>query len=125
MDTITHEVRLSNWKSIIEQCSARPEGQTVKEWLEINGIKEKQYYYWQRKIRQAAASEAGIQLPAPRETAEVSFAEIRLDREQPAEWKPPFMPAAVIHTARATIEISACASPALAARILKVVSHAL
>ena len=44
MDTSTHEVRLANWRSVVEQCAARPEGQTVKQWLEINGIKEKQYY---------------------------------------------------------------------------------
>ena len=25
MDKITHEVRLANWKTIIEQCSTRPQ----------------------------------------------------------------------------------------------------
>ena len=51
MDKITHEIRLSNWKAVIEQCSLRPEGQTVKQWLADNGINEKTYYYWQRRIR--------------------------------------------------------------------------
>lgn len=45
MDKITHEVRLANWKQIILQCSSRPEGQTVKQWLAENGLKEKSYYY--------------------------------------------------------------------------------
>ena len=31
MDKTTHEVRLANWKSIIEQCQQRPEGQTAKQ----------------------------------------------------------------------------------------------
>ena len=33
MDHITHEMRLANWKSIIEQCHTRPEGKTIKQWL--------------------------------------------------------------------------------------------
>ncbi len=28
MDKTTHEVRLAHWKQIVEQCQARPEGQT-------------------------------------------------------------------------------------------------
>ena len=35
MDKTTHEVRLANWKSIIEQCQQRPEGQTAKQWKEL------------------------------------------------------------------------------------------
>lgn len=37
MDQTTHEVRISNWKSIIEQCQSRPKGQTTKQWLKDNG----------------------------------------------------------------------------------------
>ena len=33
MDKTTHEVRIANWRSIIEQCQARPEGQSAKQWL--------------------------------------------------------------------------------------------
>ena len=50
MDTITHEIRLANWKSLIEQCNSRPEGQTAKQWLADHGISEKQYYYWLRMV---------------------------------------------------------------------------
>lgn len=38
MDKITHEVRLSNWKAVIEQCQSRPKGQTIASWCEENGI---------------------------------------------------------------------------------------
>ena len=38
MDTSTHEIRLAGWKTIVEQCTARPEGQTIKQWLALNGI---------------------------------------------------------------------------------------
>lgn len=36
MDNITHEVRIMNWKSVIEQCHARPSGQTQNNgWMKI------------------------------------------------------------------------------------------
>ena len=125
MDTSTHEVRLANWKSIVEQCAARPEGQTVKQWLGINGINEKQYYYWQRKVRRAAVSRMNdAQLPVLRQKSEVSLAEIRFEAETDTAPNQAFIPAAVIRTEPATIEISAFAPPALNARILKAVSHA-
>ena len=41
MDKITHEVRLKNWKKIVEECNNRSNGTTVKEWLVANGIKGK------------------------------------------------------------------------------------
>lgn len=46
MDKITHEIRLNNWKKIVEECNNRPNGTTVKEWLATNGIKGKTYYYY-------------------------------------------------------------------------------
>ena len=54
MDKITHEIRLNNWKKIVEECNNRPNGTTVKEWLATNGIKEKTYYYWLRRVRRDA-----------------------------------------------------------------------
>ena len=33
MDQSTHEVRLANWKVVIEQCQIRPKRQTAKQWL--------------------------------------------------------------------------------------------
>ncbi len=46
MDQITHDVRRNSWLNIIQQCQARPEYITVKQWLIDNGIKDKAYYYW-------------------------------------------------------------------------------
>jgi len=51
MDQSTHEVRLANWKAVIERCQTRPKGQTAKQWLDANGISSKKYYYWLRKVR--------------------------------------------------------------------------
>jgi transposase-like protein len=121
MDKITHEMRLANWKPIVQQCLNRPESQTVKQWLDENGINEKQYYYWLRKIRQEAY--AGDQLPAPMPHTEVSFAEIRMD---PSVENDSLSDAAVIiRTTKACIQISGKASPALVKSVMKAVAHVL
>ena len=51
MDKITYEIRLANWKTIVEQCNDRPQGTTVKQWLADNDINEKIYYYRLRRVR--------------------------------------------------------------------------
>ena len=49
MDHSSYQVRLDNWASLIqEQISS---GLTKSEWCRINGITERQFFYWQRKIR--------------------------------------------------------------------------
>ena len=40
MDQTTTDVRLANWKSIVEQCSSRPEGMSIKQWCSENSISE-------------------------------------------------------------------------------------
>ncbi len=54
MDKMTHEIRAASWRSVISQCQARLAEQTRKQWLVQNGISEKSYYYWQRKLRREA-----------------------------------------------------------------------
>ena len=51
MDNITHEVRLAHWAEIVKQCQNRPEGMSANTWLKQNGIAIKNYYYWQRRVR--------------------------------------------------------------------------
>ena len=90
MDQITHQVRLANWTKIIEQCSNRPQGTTIKQWLMENGINEKSYYYWLRRVRQNAYSRMDIELPAvttPAEQPAVAFAEIPVPERTNASFK--------------------------------------
>ncbi len=51
MDQLTHAVRRPNWINIIQQCQARPADTAARQWLAENGISEKSYCYWLRKIR--------------------------------------------------------------------------
>lgn len=127
MDQTTHEVRLANWKSIIEQCNARPEGMSAKQWLSDHDIPEKQYYYWQRKIRSMTFSELSSSLQevsAPQKPSvqmpKVSFAEFSAE----SIYTEP-VPAIMIKTGKSTIEISSAVSEALMVKLLKVVAHAL
>ena len=70
MDACTHDVRLNQWKLIIEQCQSRPDGQTARQWLAENGVQEKTYYYWLRRVRKevySQLSDGSTSLPAMQE----------------------------------------------------------
>jgi putative transposase len=52
MDLITREMRMMQWTPIIQEC--RNSNMTVKAWCQNNNVNQKQFYYWQRRIREAA-----------------------------------------------------------------------
>ena len=49
------EYRLQQWGQIVQQC--RESGLSNRDFCRKNGITEKTYYYWLRKLRMAAASQ--------------------------------------------------------------------
>ena len=55
MDKITRKMRLAQWTSIIRECNSS--GMSKKSWITDNNIDEKQFYYWQRRIREEAIQE--------------------------------------------------------------------
>ena len=126
MDKTTHEIRIANWRSIIEQCQARPEGQSAKQWLSDNGISEKTYYYWQRKVRQetyALIKQDAVPAAIPAsDTQPVTFAEI------PCAAAPdnlqPFTPDAVIRKGQTVLELSNSVSDRILEKIMEVMGHA-
>lgn len=123
MDQITHQVRLANWSKIIEQCSHRSQGTTVKQWLMENGINDKSYYYWLRRVRQSAYSRMDIELPAvttPTGQPAVAFTEIPL----PERTNDSFKADAMISTGSFMIGISNSISDSLLAKLLKAADHA-
>ena len=126
MDKITHEIRLSNWKTVIEQCSLRPEGQTVKQWLADNGINEKTYYYWQRRVRKEVFGQSGLPQPIENPKADpVSFAEIPVMPVQAETYlETSFQADAVIRTRNTTIGLSNSISDHLLERIIGGLLHA-
>ena len=122
MDITTHEMRSANWKTIIQNCQARPDGVTVKQWLVEQGVSEKSYYYWQRKFRQKAYQIMTKEsTPEPVSTG-LAFAEIPLRRTaEPDDCPHPDM---VIQKGRLRIELNSSISDELLIRILETVSHA-
>lgn len=125
MDKITHQVHLANWKKIIEQCNNRPQGTTVKQWVKDNGINEKTYYYWLRRVRREVYSQMTSELltiSSPEPPA-VTFAEIPV----PAQLDP--MPAsfqadAMISISSMTVGIANSISDRLLEKLFEVAEHA-
>lgn len=123
MDQITHQVRLANWKKIVEQCNDRPQGTTVKQWLIDNGISDKTYYYWLRRVRQEAYRQMNPALsavPPPPGQQAVTFAEIPV----PGHADGSFQADAMIRTDSMVIGISNSISDNLLAKLLEVAGHA-
>ena len=126
MDQSTHDVRRTNWLNIIEQCQQRPENMTVKQWLADNGIKEKSYYYWLRKIRREVCEQEGLQEDT--NPSALSFVEIpvktALDTTPVPAVPAAMTPVAVIASGRLTLELSNDISESLLCRLLQEVLHA-
>ena len=138
MDHTTTEVRLASWRTVVEQCQQRPEGMTIKQWLQDNNINRDQYFYYQRRLRQAAfAKIEGTHLPAVRQTSEVAFAELPSEtvsaacaaatgaqEDRPSTADTGFRPDAVVRTDAGTIELSNTVSEPLLRNLLEVMCHA-
>ena len=125
MDQSTHEIRRSNWMNIINQCQNRPADMTAKQWLADNGISDKSYYYWLRKIRLEAYEQLNV--PSVTQSTEVSFAEIPLptNEDRSSAWNESiFKPVAVIKCGNLSIGLSNDISEELLQRLLKEASHA-
>ena len=70
MDQTTKEIRTEQWRQIV--LEANGSSLTKKEFCRQNGIKEKQFYYWQRKIRRQESSRLRLEATlAPVESTSV------------------------------------------------------
>ena len=126
MDKITHEVRLANWKNIIEQCNNRPKGTTIKQWLTEHDINDKTYYYWLRRVRQEVYSKMNANVPSvmrESETEPVTFAEIPL-MSQKISASDSFQADAIIRSGDVIVGISNSISDRLLDHILEVTKYA-
>jgi len=120
MDTVkvTHQYKLSQWAPIISECKGS--GMTVKAWCNENGVNEKRFYYWQKRVREELFSFADQDksLPAPPTFAPL----IKLDTFQSVDCLS-FQPDMVIMAGDIRMEISNSTSPTLLAEVMKVLSH--
>jgi putative transposase len=96
MDKITHEMRINRWQQIIKECNNS--GMTKKEWCLQNGVHEKAFYYWQRRIRKRAVQvQSEYSLPP----AAANFVE--LTAPTPVVSHQP-----VVNNIAATIQVNGC-----------------
>lgn len=128
MDKCTHEVRKQYWKNIINQCLQRPEGMTVKQWLDENSICEQTYYHWLKRIRQETyelATTSSNTACVKTMHSEVAFAEVPLPAMNPvAPDGNGFRPDITIQTGSVLIGVSNTASDSLLNKLLEVIGHA-
>lgn len=126
MDKTTHEIRIANWRSIIEQCQARPAGQSAKQWLADNGISEKTYNYWQCKVRQKtyALIRRDAVPPAMLASHTPSVAFAKIPYAAASGNLQPFTPDVVIRKGQTILELSNSVSDGILEKIMEVMSNA-
>ena len=66
LQVMSKQERLENWTTRIMAC--RSSGMTVRAWCRENGLPEKTYYYWQRRLFQALLEQQKVH--------ETAFAEV-------------------------------------------------
>ena len=86
---VRNEYRKQQWAQIIRECQSS--GLSNKEYCRQQGISEKSYYYWLRKLRSAAAEGipqiVEVEAPAMEDKVHIRFrgAELMLPAETDVE----------------------------------------
>jgi len=62
LQAIAKQERLENWTARIMAC--RSSGMTIREWCRENGLSEKSYYYWQRRLFDTLSQQQKAAQPA-------------------------------------------------------------
>lgn len=116
---IAHQYRLSQWTEIIREC--RGSGQTVKRWCEEHNVNHKSYYYWLKKVREAACKSlpqtgGNSQIMVPVDTTSQSSIDVQPEIDSLSY-------DLRIHFGSCTIDISNNASNSLIENTLKVIKN--
>lgn len=119
MDKEAAAIRFANWEQLI--VVANSSGLRKREWCAQNGITEKSFYYWQRKVREKAIETmkalkpVGESMPAAIQQdqemtlsrTESSFVELSFQNEAPAIPAAPCEPAPNNH-AELMLQVGDC-----------------
>ena len=116
MDKITHEMRLMHWTPIIHEC--RNSGISIRSWCQQNNVPEKQFHYWQRRIRgelfdaikdtETQLQPNFVQLPVPAAKSTITSM---------------FAADMILHIGNNVLELSNTVSEELLSKVLKVMSN--
>ena len=67
--TNTRQIRIAEWASVIKDCKAS--GLKVDEYCQQNNISRDAYYYWLRKVKEAALLQSGfVEIPIGKQPLE-------------------------------------------------------
>ena len=116
MDKITHEIRLKQWASVIREC--HNSGMTVSSWCRENNVHEKQFYYWQRRVR----VETYRTLEKTESEKQTNFVQLPVAIDS-SKNSTSFMPDMVVHIGNNVLELSNTVSEELLSKVLKVMSN--
>lgn len=117
MDKITHEMRLIQWTPIVREC--RSSGMSVKSWCIENKVNEKQFYYWQRRIREELYSA----LEKTESKSQPQFVQLPVSVDSSRN-TPAFIADMIVHIGNNILEISNNVSEELLSKVLRVMSDA-
>ena len=81
--TVATEYRMSQWAQVIQDRKAS--GETVKDYCQDRGFSKDAYYYWQKKLREAACEQMAVMRSGFEQTGMIGsgFAEIKIRESQP------------------------------------------
>ena len=80
---LAQKVRLEQWAQVMRERSES--GESVRAWCASNDINEKTYYYWQRKLRQAACDQITKQEGSLQKTGLIPAGWAQVAARDPAE----------------------------------------
>ena len=72
---VTREVRLQQWCALLRE--QQDSGQSIRFWCMENGVVEKTFHYWKRRLREAAYEQL-TEYQATAGKSDVAFSEVRL-----------------------------------------------
>ena len=123
MDKTTHEVRLQQWSEVIQ--AQLVSGMNKREWCRENSIPEKQFFYWQRRVRKELYESQTKALVAAGDVRSPALVEVPIAQSSGNPAAASFRPDAVIAVGNVTVGITENISEALLMSIGKMIRHAL
>ena len=118
-------MRLNNWAALINECNNS--NMTKRAWCIANNINEKQFFYWQRRVRMQLVQELEttpstltpklVELPVPTELKPAKGEQSSIHLTQTNS-------DAVLHIKDFTLEINNSISSELLSLLIEAIAHA-
>ena len=126
MDQEALQIRRSQWERIIIEGNKATISK--KEWCKQNGISEKSFYYWQRKIRKQATkaleTSKAVPVPAPCSAfVELPFPSVPQSFREPVQ-SPGVPPELIIQVGDCRIYVTGAVQEHTLCTVMKVIRNA-